>query len=163
MFIKDFPNYDVFEDGRVFSHKSQIYLKPQNNGNGYLKVHLYKNGKMYQRYVHLLVAATFIPNPSKMKYVDHVDRNKSNNDITNLRWCSAQENTANTAGKPRYSVSRKGATHYEESIKSLVRNDFNTGLTVSELSLKYNVPRQTISGWIRGCKDLLKNILNLHY
>ena len=149
MFIFDFPNYDVFEDGTVFSHKNQIYLKPQNNGNGYLKVHLYKNGKMHQCYVHKLVASTFIPNPSNLKYIDHLDRDKTNNNVVNLRWCSAKENTANIADKPRYSVSRAGFKHYDSEIKDKIILDFKSGLRIFQLVTKYNIPRQTISSWVK--------------
>jgi len=150
MFIFDFPNYEVFEDGSVFSHKNQVYLKPQNNGNGYLKVHLYKNGKMHQHYVHKLVAITFIPNPNNFKYVDHIDRDKTNNSITNLRWCSASANTNNTANRKRYSISKEGAEHYSKNIIIKMQNDFLNGLKVMEISRKYDVPRQSVSRFIKN-------------
>jgi len=153
MFIFGFENYEVFEDGRVFSHNKQAYLKPQNNGNGYFKVHLYKNGKMHQRYVHKLVAETFIPNPKNYKYIDHIDRDKSNNSVTNLRWCSASQNTENTADKKRYSVKRTGAVHYTSEIKQAVKDDYNSGLTVSELSDRYKIPRQSISRFIKNLRE----------
>lgn len=150
MFIFGFDNYEVFEDGRVFSHKKQIYLKPQNNGNGYLKVHLYKDGKMHQLYLHRLVAETFIPNPNNYKYIDHIDRNKTNNCINNLRWCSAKENTGNTAGSSRYKVSRSGAKHYSQAIIDQVRSEFRNGLKVMELSRKFNIHRQSISRFVKN-------------
>lgn len=150
MFIQGFDNYDVFEDGRVFSHKKQIYLKPQNNGNGYLKVHLYKNGKMHQRYIHQLVAKTFIPNPKNYKYIDHIDRDKTNNCITNLRWCSAKQNTNNTAGANRYEVSRSGANHYSQEFINNIRLQFKNGKKVMELSKEFNIPRQSISRFIKN-------------
>ena len=149
MIIFDFPNYEVFEDGSVFSHKNQVYLKPQNNGNGYLKVNLYKNGKMHQYYVHKLIATTFIPNPNNFKYVDHIDRDKTNNSITNLRWCSASENTNNVANKKRYSISRKGAIHYSKDIILKIQEDFLNGLKVMEISRKYYIPRQSVSRFIK--------------
>ena len=150
MFIMGFDNYDIFEDGRVFSHKKQVYLKPQDNGNGYLKVHLYKNGKMYQKYIHQIVAETFIPNPNNLKYIDHIDRDKTNNCITNLRWCSAKQNTNNTAGMDRYSVSRSGATHYPQDTIDQIRIEFKSGLRVMELSRKFDIPRQSISRFIKN-------------
>jgi hypothetical protein len=149
MFIEGFDNYDIFEGGRVFSHKKQIYLKPQNNGNGYLKVNLYKNGKMHQMYVHRLVAETFIPNPNNYNYIDHIDRDKTNNCITNLRWCSAKENTGNTAGANRYSISRSGAKHYSKEIVDHIRLEFKNGKKVMELSREFNIPRQSVSRFIK--------------
>lgn len=44
MKIKGFEDYEIFDDGKVYSCKSSKFLIPQNNGNGYLKVNLYKNG-----------------------------------------------------------------------------------------------------------------------
>lgn len=154
MFIMEFDNYDIFEDGRVFSHKTQKYLRPQNNGNGYLKVYLYKEGKMFQQYIHKLVAITFIPNPHNYKYIDHIDRNKANNNLSNLHWCSASENINNTAGKARYSVRRTRAKHYTNELKQNVRKDYSEGLTVMQLHVKYKIPRQSISRFVKEIRDI---------
>lgn len=151
--IIGFEDYDLFENGAVFSHTSNKFLKPQNNGNGYLKVHLYSSSRMVRKYLHRLVAEHFLENPKGYKFIDHIDRNKNNNHITNLRWCSASENTNNTAGKSRYSVKRTLATHYTEEIKQAVRQDYVTGLTVMQLHAKYNIPRQSISRFVKGLKE----------
>jgi hypothetical protein len=150
MIILHFDNYRIEEDGRVYSLRSNKYLKPQDNGNGYLKVHLYVNGKMYQRYIHRLIAEYFIPNPYAFKYVDHIDRNKNNNNKNNIRWCSAAENTANVAGRIRYSCKRNHPKKHPLEIKACVISDFKLGLRVMELADKYKIPRQTISRFIKG-------------
>lgn len=59
---------------------------------GYLQVSLSKDGKKTKRYVHDLVAEAFIPNPNNLKEVNHKDYNKANNRVTNLEWCTHQEN-----------------------------------------------------------------------
>lgn len=59
---------------------------------GYLRVRI--SGKEYL--VHRLVAETFIPNPNDLPQVDHIKfEERTNNDISNLRWVTAQENTLN--------------------------------------------------------------------
>lgn len=96
--------YEIDEHGNVYTMPRKLKtptseyftkerkLKPYNNGYGYLLVDLRKEGKRYMRLVHRLVAETFLPNPNNLPQVNHIDGNKSNNDITNLEWCSCSEN-----------------------------------------------------------------------
>jgi hypothetical protein len=54
-----------------------------------------ENGKFLRQksvYIHSLVAETFIPNPHNYDSVDHKDRNKHNNHVSNLEWCSIEDN-----------------------------------------------------------------------
>jgi len=92
------PNYLIYPDGRVFSKPREGttggFMKQHNDGNGYLFVHLKKNQK-----IHRLVALHYIPNPENKREVDHIDRDKSNNDISNLRWVSSKENCMNRKPK----------------------------------------------------------------
>ena len=85
----------VRSDGMVFVPKNGSNAEHWTYGSkqpsGYFTLHL--NYKKY--WVHRLVAETFIPNPENKPFVDHIDRNPSNNDVTNLRWVTKQENMNN--------------------------------------------------------------------
>lgn len=85
--------YKVTEDGRVWNVRKQRFVAQTNNGNGRLKVELWKNGKRKNIKVHKVVALAFIPNPHDKPQVNHLDGDKLNNHASNLEWATAQENT----------------------------------------------------------------------
>ena len=68
---------------------------------GYLYVNLYKEHKTYKESVHRLVALAFIPNPEDKAFVDHIDGNRANNKVDNLRWCTRKENANNPITRQR--------------------------------------------------------------
>ena len=78
-----------------------------NNGWGYLQVNL--SGIRITKPVHRLVAEAFLPNPENKPCVDHINGNKQDNRIENLRWVSHKENcnNPNTKYKSAYSGKRK--------------------------------------------------------
>ena len=93
-FIKENNDYMVSDHGRIMSLK-----KPQKKilsssllHNGYEAIYIYQKGIHAARYVHRLVAETFIPNPKKLPQVNHLDGNKLNNHVANLEWCDAYDN-----------------------------------------------------------------------
>ena len=67
-------------------------LTPSYDKDGYLKVVLCKNGMMYHKRLHRLVAETFIPNPNNFPQVNHIDEVKDNNNVNNLEWCTSKYN-----------------------------------------------------------------------
>lgn len=87
------PNYSVTEDGRVWSKIKNDFMRTHLDKRGYVRVGLVNTeGKQAQYTVHSLVAKTFIPNPKGLPQVDHIDGNKTNNNVSNLRWCTNREN-----------------------------------------------------------------------
>lgn len=72
-----------------------------NNGRGYLLVDLSVNNKSTRKYVHRLVAETFLPNPLGYPQVNHKDEDKSNNSVCNLEWCTAAYNNRYGTAKSR--------------------------------------------------------------
>lgn len=87
--------YQVTDDGRVFNKKFDRFLTPGIT-SGYLSVSLKKNkiGKTHK--VHRLVAMAFLENLENKPYVDHIDGNKTNNSVNNLRWATNSENQMNS-------------------------------------------------------------------
>lgn len=84
--------YAVMSCGKVWSYQRQKFLEPFNNARGYLKVGLYKNGKVKHFYVHRLVTDAYLPNPDNLPQVNHKDENKANNCLQNLELCDSKYN-----------------------------------------------------------------------
>ena len=95
MEINDYPNYLIYNDGRVYSNNRKRFLIPQEIKDGYLRVGLSNSENRKWFLIHRLVALHYIDNPNNKQYVDHIDRNTQNNDISNLRWVTTQENMDN--------------------------------------------------------------------
>ena len=74
-------------------------VKEHIENNGYVRLNLLEkvNGRtvIHRYYKHRLIAKQFIENPNDYDYVDHINRNKLDYRVENLRWCSASDNSKN--------------------------------------------------------------------
>lgn len=103
--------YDVSNYGRIRSHDyrkkgvTQI-LRTHASKGYYVKVGLRKDGKKRYFRVHRLVAIAFLPPPqSGQTQVEHVNCDKRDNRVQNLRWCSPKGNMANPQTRYHLSIS----------------------------------------------------------
>ena len=94
--VKDFANYEINKDGIIRNSQTMYILKPSLSKNGnYPQVCLHKDGKHYSRTVHRLMGLTFLENPNNYETIDHIDRNRQNNNLSNLRWANRSEQAIN--------------------------------------------------------------------
>ena len=90
--------YKISNTGKVKSFKKQFgtlqletILNPAVSVWGYKRVCLVKDKKGKNVYVHRLVAETFVPNPKNLPFVNHIDSDKQNNNVSNLEWVTPKE------------------------------------------------------------------------
>lgn len=88
--IEEFPDYEISNQGRVWSHKVGRVIIP-GNVRGYLQVHLSNLNRVRHPLVHQLVAEAFLGEAFGL-YVNHLDGNKSNNHVRNLEWTTRSQN-----------------------------------------------------------------------
>lgn len=91
--------YQINSEGELRSLRyrgsGRVHILKQTTSRGYKVVNLTKEGKQRVYRVHRLVAKAFLPNPENKPEVDHIDGDRSNNCLSNLRWVSGLENCNN--------------------------------------------------------------------
>jgi hypothetical protein len=120
--------YYISNTGEV-RNKDGIHLSKKMR-NGYLSVAIYTNKKI-QLNIHRILAETFIDNPHNYPMVDHINNNKLDNRIENLRWCDSSLNNRNR--KANNNTGKKYITFNEKMISKPYRLNFNNvnGLSFS--------------------------------
>ncbi len=96
--------------GRVKNIKTEKILKQSTDKRRYCRASLYKDGKVSKFSIHRLVAQEFVDNPERKLYIDHMDRNSSNNCINNLRWVGNSQNRMNRTKSSNKSSAFKGVS-----------------------------------------------------
>ena len=95
--IENYPDYFIFEDGRVLSFRQDKingkFLSHTKGPKGrYLGLWLCNDSGKKRHYIHRLVAEAFCDKPDGAIEVNHLDGNKLNNLASNLEWCTPSQN-----------------------------------------------------------------------
>lgn len=151
--------YFVRSDGKIFSTKNigrgkfHKELTQHLRYDGYPIVTLGTNDHRVQKTVHRIIAETFIPNPNNLPEVDHIDNNKENNDVSNLRWITSFENKSRILFESRSKNrigSKNGNSKLTEKAVLEIRELYQSGdYTISKLADMYNCGWTTISHIIK--------------
>lgn len=157
-------SYEVSDYGRVKSLDRYIQIQAYSGGNQYQKQFnssaktVFRKGRVlkpkdYKGYksvdlsgkpckVHRLVAQAFIPNPKNKPNINHIDNNPSNNNSSNLEWCTQKENMQHAVKQNRMiNGERISTSKLSEDDVRKIRNSF---LPTRELVKIYNVHRRHI-------------------
>ena len=115
--ITGFPKYQISNHGNVKNVRTNRILKPSISGRGYLQHKLSEDGEISTKTIHKMVANAFLENPENKRCVDHQDRNRTNNNINNLRWATTIENAQNSSMKSNNISGVTGVSFHKASQK----------------------------------------------
>lgn len=136
--------YSVDTEGNVWSslygkEKELKKMKPMKNSVGYYQVYLpQKCGKYKWFRIHRLVAIAFIPNIENKSSVDHINGDKTDNRVSNLRWVTHKENHNNPIAIERH---RKAIS----KARSLIKN--HKGGRKRKAILQFDLKGNLIKEW----------------
>ena len=114
MKCKKYYNYNVYEDGRVFSNYRNKFLKG-DIVHGYLQYTIQIKGKAKRIKAHRLVAILFLNTPKNYNelVVNHKDGNKLNNHFSNLEWCTTYYNNYHARINNLNNISKSNSKRWE--------------------------------------------------
>lgn len=110
--IKDYENYEVSDYGRVKKNYQKHFkiLKPHIHGNLYLLIKLWKNANYKHFSVHNLVITSFeVPNPENKDTIDHTNKLRADNRLSNLSYATRKEQAKNRRTIPKNVTETIGA------------------------------------------------------
>lgn len=116
--------YKISNYGRIIIRKdSQEKLVRDSYINGYqtLPLKQKKNGKSTSRYVHKLVAEHFLEKKENDKYVIHINYDKLDNKVENLKWATKKEKEEHQFSNPEFKIRRKGMRTYSKLTETKVK------------------------------------------
>jgi hypothetical protein len=149
--------YSITESGRVWSHERVVpfkdgrsrrikgrWLTPYDNGNGYQYIVL--KDKKYS--IHRLVAETYLPNPKNHPVINHLNKDRADNHVSNLEWCTQQRNVEHSRAKHYRAVNPDGEV---VDIFNYVKFARDNGLDAGSFGkvLRGDKSHNTCKGWSR--------------
>tara|TARA_R110001632_G_C11040622_1_gene383202 strand:- start:11 stop:466 length:456 start_codon:yes stop_codon:yes gene_type:complete len=121
--------YKIYSNGDVLGLKRNKFVKPHlNKQTGYIQIKLCKDSKIKIFKVHRLLGIHFIPNSENKPCIDHINRDRLDNRIENLRWATIQENNCNTTIKKNNKLGHKNICYNKSD------NRFRFKITRNEIA-----------------------------
>lgn len=150
--MKEYDGYLVDDNLVIYSKRTKLKLTPYIGTDGYMHVsYRDENQKTHHQRLHVILANCFIPNPNNYKYINHIDQNKLNNDLSNLEWCTNSTNMQQYWDKTE--IRRKHRT------KVIVTNNngfYKEYRSIRQLSYELNLDRHKVA-------RILKNEISNKY
>ena len=142
MIINNYPNYSINKDGVVLNIKKNKPVQTQLTYDGYKSLKLYNDGKSKRFTIHRLLGLHFIPLVEGKDIMDHINRNKLDNRLENLRWVNKSENNSNRNAyknsklKERY-ITTATIYNYKYFVLTIRNHKFRKQYNIKKYTLEY--------------------------
>lgn len=150
--VKSLDRYVEEHTGKKQFRKGQIIKPKTNKSNGYLQLALNKDCVRKMKYVHILVAETFIENTNELKTVNHKDGNKLNNCVDNLEWASYSENNKHAYDELNRHIANEGPIPKNVYIIDTQNISLNFYSSITETSQDIGLSHTQINRYIHSNK-----------
>lgn len=142
--------YQVSNLGDIKNIKTDKTIKPEITKNGYLRVTLFNKNKVKHILIHRIVAKSFIginskKNDLKHLQINHKDGNKTNNNLENLEWCSAKDNTKHSLLKGIRNMKIPYSKY------KIVCEKYSNGQTMKDIANEFSVSISRIRDILNEC------------
>ena len=167
------PNYYALDNGTIYSYNASKFLSTCSHRDGYLFLSsklLNDNGQSKQRLVHSVISEAFYGPCPKGLEISHLDHDKSNNSISNLKYTTRLENMrkswqdgkmTNVIKSARERVGqRNGKSKLTDDSKRFIFSTLKGVLTTTEIARYYDVSYNCIHSLFSGRtnQDFLKEV-----
>jgi len=145
----DIPQRNLPHRKRI---EKQKMLSSWVHTNGYKRVAL---GRGHVYYVHRLVALHFLPNPEGLPQIDHIDGNRQNNRVENLRWVSARQNVLLGGERHKWETQKiaNAKRRIHEARKQEYRSLLDEGHSLRQIAKLFGTSHSAISNALKDCKS----------
>jgi hypothetical protein len=152
--IESFENYEVSTFGQVKNTNTNKLMKI-NSKCGYLCISLVNTFGKKTFTTHRLVALAFVPNPENKSDVNHKDKNKHNNNISNLEWNTKTENNIHSKLNVIITTNRNKSINRIDKITNEILEKYNSIGLAAEWVFNNNLTKTTHS-----CRNSIGNVIN---
>lgn len=151
MKIKDFNNYNIYQDGSIT--RGSKALKGGLDRYGYKLFTLSQQGKRKTVYSHRLVAVNYIANPYNLPVVNHLDGDKQNNLVSNLEWTTVSGNTkhAYKIGSLNQVGENNNASKHNDDLVLFIKEGYDGG-NIAAYATFLQLPYSVVYSYIKNIR-----------
>lgn len=137
--IKGFEKYEVSNTGKVRNAKTKKIINPYVSKEGFFTINIYNNDKKRERkFIHRLVAETFLTDFETWQVVEHKDQNKLNNNVNNLEWVNKGNSISFNKGVHKRAIKRRKPLNMYDLEGNLIKRFESVKQAAQELALNEN-------------------------